>query len=199
MYKFSKIYNSTIFKAFFFLSLYFFAGLVSAHSGRTDARGGHNQYSDGTYHYHNSGTMSNSSGDWSIFTWLVVLFLLYIVGLFIWTYFKDEEDNKTSISSIKREESIPDITPRRSDNQRRGEDSRAAQAAREKTSSIKKSRGRESTAVKALKKTDSSISSNPKSEDLYFDNIKNQQPEKPSKEDSDDKDDDLYFDNRLKK
>ena len=36
-------------------------------------------------------------------------------------------------------------------------------------------------------------------ESLYFDNIKNQQPEKPSKEDSDDKDDDLYFDNRLKK
>ena len=64
---------------------------------------------------------------------------------------------------------------------------------------MKKPRGRESTAAKALKKTDSSSSSNPKSEDLYFDNIKNQQPEKPSKEDSDDKDDDLYFDNRLKK
>ena len=48
-----------------FLPLYFLAGLVNAHSGRTDAYGGHNKYSDGTYHYHNSGTMGNSSGDWS--------------------------------------------------------------------------------------------------------------------------------------
>ena len=199
MNRFSKIYNSAIFKAFFFLSLYSFAGLVSAHSGRTDAKGGHNQYSDGTYHYHNSGAIGNSSGDWSIFTWLVVLFLLYIVGLFVWSYFNDGENNKAPISSVNREESIPDIIPRRPDNQRRGEDSRAAQAAREATSSIKRSRGRESTAEKALKKAKSSSRNTSESENLYFDNIKNQKPKNPTKEDFDDKEDDLYFDNRLKK
>ena len=72
--------------------MYFLAEcLVSAHSGRTDAYGGHNKYSDGTYHYHNSGTMGNSSGDWSIFIWLVVLFIVFIIGLFIWSFFTDEE------------------------------------------------------------------------------------------------------------
>ena len=40
-----------------------FISLVSAHSGRTDSSGGHNNRSTGTYHYHNSG--SSSSGSYS--------------------------------------------------------------------------------------------------------------------------------------
>ena len=32
-----------------------FIGHANAHSGRTDSNGGHNDYSNGTYHYHNSG------------------------------------------------------------------------------------------------------------------------------------------------
>ena len=32
-----------------------FVGSVNAHSGRTDSNGGHNDYSNGTYHYHNTG------------------------------------------------------------------------------------------------------------------------------------------------
>ena len=189
-----------MFKAFSFLSLYFLAGMVNAHSGRTDANGGHNKYSDGTYHIHNSGTMGTSSGDWSIFTWLIVLFILFIIGLFIWSYFTEGENNRTPIPNTRRKDLKPDNTSSSSEAKRRGKDSRAAQAAREATSSIKKPRGKESTAAKALKKTGSSSgSSRPESEDLYFDNIKNQQPEKPSKKGSDDKGDDLYFDNRFKK
>lgn len=210
-----------MFKAFSFLSLYFLAGMVTAHSGRTDANGGHNKYSDGTYHYHNSGTVGNSSGDWSIFTWLIVLFILFIIGLFIWSYFTEGENNQTSIPNTRREDLNPDNTSSSSEVKRRGKDSRAAQAAREATSSvpkargknsraaqaareatssIKKPRGKKSTAAKALKKAGSaSGSSRPESEDLYFDNIKSQQPEKPSKKGSDDKGDDLYFDNRFKK
>ena len=38
-----------------------FISLVSAHSGRTDSSGGHNNRSTGTYHYHNSGSSSSSS------------------------------------------------------------------------------------------------------------------------------------------
>jgi hypothetical protein len=34
-----------------------------AHSGRTDAYGGHNDYSNGTYHYHNSGGSNSYSGN----------------------------------------------------------------------------------------------------------------------------------------
>ena len=37
-----------------------FVSLSFAHSGRTDSSGGHNNYSNGTYHYHNSGTSSSS-------------------------------------------------------------------------------------------------------------------------------------------
>ena len=40
-----------------------FISLVTAHSGRTDSSGGHNNRSTGTYHYHNSG--SSSSGSYS--------------------------------------------------------------------------------------------------------------------------------------
>ncbi|MDC1290642.1 YHYH domain-containing protein [Candidatus Thioglobus sp.] len=40
-----------------------FVSLVLAHSGRTDSSGGHNNRSNGTYHYHNSG--SSSSGSYS--------------------------------------------------------------------------------------------------------------------------------------
>ena len=202
-----------------FLPLYFLAGLVNAHSGRTDAYGGHNKYSDGTYHYHNSGTMGNDSGDWSIFTWLIVLFLLYIIGLFIWTCFKDEEDNKTPISNVRREDSNPARATRSSDTKKRGESSTAARAAREASSSDAqsrgenstavraareasssgpKSRGQESTAVKAAREASSSTTSASETEDLYFDNIKGSHKEKPSKDDSNE-DDDLYFDNRVKK
>ena len=35
--------------------------IVSAHSGRTDSSGGHNDRSNGTYHYHNTGSSSSSS------------------------------------------------------------------------------------------------------------------------------------------
>ena len=31
-----------------------FVGSVNAHSGRTDSSGGHNDYSNGTYHYHSN-------------------------------------------------------------------------------------------------------------------------------------------------
>jgi cytoskeletal protein RodZ len=210
-----------MFKAFIFLPIYFLATLVSAHSGRTDAYGGHNKYSDGTYHYHNSGTMGNGSGDWSIFTWLIVLFLLYIIGLFIWTCFKDEEDNKTPISNVRREDSNPARATRSSDTKKRGESSTAARADREASSSDAqsrgekstaaksaraasssdpKSRGQESTAVKAAKAASSTSTNASETEDLYFDNIKGSHKEKPSKDDSnEDNDDDLYFDNRVKK
>lgn len=33
-----------------------------AHSGRTDANGGHNDYIHGGYHYHNGGSVSGGSG-----------------------------------------------------------------------------------------------------------------------------------------
>ena len=209
-----------MFKAFIFLHLYFLVNVVSAHSGRTDAYGGHNKYSDGTYHYHNSGTMGNSSGDWSIFIWLVVLFIVFIIGLFIWSFFTEGENNRTPIPNTRREASNPNNTTSSSKAKRRGEDSRAAKAtreekssdqkvrgensraskaAREAASSNKRSSGGESTAAKALKKVNSTSDNAIEPEDLYFDNRKNQQPEKPSKENSDDKDDDLYFDNRFKK
>ena len=202
-----------------FLPLYFLAGLVNAHSGRTDAKGGHNQYSDGTYHYHNSGTMGNNSGDWSIFTWLIVLFIIYIVGLFIWTYFKEGQDTKTPIPSPRQEDSISNKTPSVSQVRRRGKDSMAAKAAREASSSNAqsrgenstaartarkassldpKSRGQESTAVKAARAASSTTTSASETEDLYFDNIKGSHKEKPSKDDSNE-DDDLYLDNRVKK
>jgi hypothetical protein len=42
-----------------------FISLVSAHSGRTDSSGGHNNRSTGTYHYHNSGSSSSSSSSYS--------------------------------------------------------------------------------------------------------------------------------------
>ena len=208
-----------MFKAFIFLHLYFLVGLVSAHSGRTDAYGGHNKYSDGTYHYHNSGTMGNSSGDWSIFIWLVVLFIVFIIGLFIWSFFTEGENNRTPSPNTRREASNPNNTTRSSKAKRRGEDSRAAKAAREEkssnqkvrgedsiaskaareaTSSNKRSSGGESTAAKALKKVNSKSDNAIEREDLYFDNRKNQQQENPSEDDSD-KDDDLYFDNREEK
>ena len=40
-----------------------FIGTAYSHSGRTDAYGGHIDFSNGTYHYHNSG--SSSSGSYS--------------------------------------------------------------------------------------------------------------------------------------
>ena len=40
-----------------------FISLVSAHSGRTDSSGGHNNLSNGTYHYHNSGGSNSYSGN----------------------------------------------------------------------------------------------------------------------------------------
>lgn len=186
-----------MFRVFIFLSFYFLAGSVKAHSGRTDSKGGHNQYSDGTYHYHNSGTMGNNSGDWSIFTWLIVLFIIYIVGLFIWTYFKEGQNTKTPPSNSRQKHSIPK-TPKASQVIRRGADSMAARAAREERSSNTRSRGAESTAAKALKKKNTSIDKGSKSKDLYFDNIKTQQSKSPSRAEEDEKDD-LYFDNRVKK
>lgn len=181
-----------------FLPVYFLAGLVNAHSGRTDARGGHNQYSDGTYHYHNSGTMGSNSSDWSIFTWLIVLFIIYIVGLFIWTYFKEGQDAKTPIPSPRQDDSIPNKTTNASHVRRRGEDSMAAKAFREARSSNTRSRGRDSTASKALKKDSASSQEVSESEDLYYDNTKNQQSANSTKSDSDENDD-LFFDNRVKK
>jgi len=37
------------------------SALATAHSGRTDSSGGHNNRSTGGYHYHNSGYSSSSS------------------------------------------------------------------------------------------------------------------------------------------
>ena len=209
-------------KSLLFILLYFFASLVGAHSGRTDAYGGHNKTSDGTYHYHNSGTIGNGSGDWSIVTWLVLLFILFIIGSFIWAYFTEEENDRTPISNVRREDSNPASTTRSSDAKKRGESSTAARAARaareasssdaqsrgEKSTAAKaaraasssdpKSRGQESTAVKAAKAASSTSTSASETEDLYFDNIKGSNKEKPSKDDSNE-DDDLYFDNRVKK
>ena len=185
-------------KSLLFILLYFFVSLVSAHSGRTDAYGGHNKTSDGTYHYHNSGTIGNGSGDWSIVTWLVLLFILFIIGSFIWAYFTEEENDRTPVSNVRREDSNPARTTRSSDTKKRGESSTAARAAREASSSDPKSRGQESTAVKASKAASSTSTSASETEDLYFDNIKGSHKEKPSKDDSNE-DDDLYFDNRVKK
>ena len=206
-------------KSLLFIFLYFFASLVGAHSGRTDAYGGHNKTSDGTYHYHNSGTIGNDSGDWSIVTWLVLLFILYIIGSFIWAYFTEEENDRTPVSNVRREDSNPASATRSSDAikrgesstaaraarkasssdaQSRGEKSTAAKAARAASSSDPKSRGQESTAVKAAKAASSTSTSASETEDLYFDNIKGSNKEKPSKDDSNE-DDDLYFDNRVKK
>ena len=39
-------------------------GHANAHSGRTDSKGGHNDYSNGTYHYHNSGNNKTSVMDY---------------------------------------------------------------------------------------------------------------------------------------
>ena len=208
-------------KSLLFILLYFFVSLVGAHSGRTDAYGGHNKTSDGTYHYHNSGTIGNGSGDWSIVTWLVLLFILFIIGSFIWAYFTEEENDRTPISNVRREDSNPASATRSSDAKKRGESSTAARAAREASSSDAqsrgekstaakaaraasssdpKSRGQESTAVKAAKAASSTSTSASETEDLYFDNIKGSHKEKPSKDDSnEDDDDDLYFDNRVKK
>ena len=208
-------------KSLLFILLYFFVSLVGAHSGRTDAYGGHNKTSDGTYHYHNSGTIGNGSGDWSIVTWLVLLFILFIIGSFIWAYFTEEENDRTPVSNVRREDSNPARATRSSDTKKRGESSTAARAAREASSSDAqsrgenstaaraaraasssdpKSRGQESTAVKAAKAASSTSTSASETEDLYFDNIKGSHKEKPSKDDSnEDDDDDLYFDNRVKK
>jgi hypothetical protein len=208
-------------KSLLFILLYFFVSLVSAHSGRTDAYGGHNKTSDGTYHYHNSGTIGNDSGDWSIVSWLVLLFILFIIGLFIWSYFNDEENDRTPISNVRREDSNPARATRSSDTKKRGESSTAARAAREASSSDAqsrgekstaakaareasssdpKSRGQESTAVKAAKAASSTSTSASETEDLYFDNVKGSHKGNPSKDDSnEDDDDDLYFDNTEKK
>ena len=40
---------------------FFIINIASAHSGRTDSSGGHNDYKNGTYHYHNSGNSGNTS------------------------------------------------------------------------------------------------------------------------------------------
>ena len=63
-----------------------FSASVSAHSGRTDSKGGHNCYvapCAGEYHYHNSGSSVNQSkGDSTIFesTW----FWIFVVGGGVW-------------------------------------------------------------------------------------------------------------------
>ena len=83
---------------------------------------------------------------------------------------------------------------------RRGEDSKAARAARESSSNDNKDRAKESTAAKAAKVPSSSSASPSEPEELYFDNRTNRQDESPSKDESDeDIDDDLYFDNRVQK
>ena len=50
-----------------------FVSLSFAHSGRTDSSGGHNDYANGTYHYHNSGNRKwlnkNKSYDDDKFYW----------------------------------------------------------------------------------------------------------------------------------
>ena len=43
---------------FFSLLIYILVGYAYAHSGRTDANGGHYDRSTGEYHYHNDGTTS---------------------------------------------------------------------------------------------------------------------------------------------
>ena len=40
----------------------FVPAVALAHSGRTDANGGHNDYINGGYHYHNGGSASPVSG-----------------------------------------------------------------------------------------------------------------------------------------
>jgi hypothetical protein len=206
-------------KSLLFILLYFFVSLVGAHSGRTDAYGGHNKTSDGTYHFHNSGTMGNDSGGWSILIWLLLLFILYIIGSFIWSYFNEGEGDRTPISKVRREDSNPVSTARSSDTRKRGEDSTAARVARETSSSDAKTRGKnskaakatraasssdtksrskESTAVKAAKAVSSTSTSASEAEDLYFDNTKKLHKESPPKDDSNE-DADLYFDNIEKK
>ena len=145
-----------------------------------------------------------------------VVIISYTVSYFL----SKRENNSASSSSsahippIPINESIPDPSTRgeestaaraareasSSDAKTRGENSTAARAAREASSSDTKSRGQESTAVKAAKAASSTSTSASETEDLYFDNIKGSNKEKPSKDDSnEDDDDDLYFDNRVKK
>jgi len=206
-------------KSLLFILLYFFVSIAVAHSGRTDAYGGHNKTSDGTYHFHNSGTMGNDSGGWSIFIWLLLLFILYIIGSFIWSYFNEGEGDKTPISNVRRKNSNPASATRSSETKKRGQDSTAARAARETSSSDAKtrsenstaakaaraasssdtkSRSKESTAVKAARAATSTSTNASEAEDLYFDNTKKLHKESPPKDDSNE-DDDLYFDNIEKK
>jgi len=45
-------------KIVLFIISFYLISFANAHSGRTDAYGGHNDYSNGTYHYHNSGNQN---------------------------------------------------------------------------------------------------------------------------------------------
>jgi hypothetical protein len=75
-------------------------GVVSlsfAHSGRTDSSGGHNNYSDGTYHYHNSGSKTSSSGDDLKKFLMLVGFFVFGIPLIDWFFdlFPDSSRKKT--------------------------------------------------------------------------------------------------------
>ena len=50
-------------KFIFFLLSFSLIAASGAHSGRTDVYGGHNDYSNGNYHYHNSGGSNSYSGN----------------------------------------------------------------------------------------------------------------------------------------
>ena len=142
-----------------------------------------------------------------------------VIISFTVSYFLSKRENNSASSSssahippIPINENIPDPSTRgeestaaraaretsSSDAKTRGENSTAARAAREASSSDPKSRGQESTAVKAAKAASSTSTSASETEDLYFDNTKGPHKENPSKDDSNE-DDDLYFDNRVKK
>ncbi|MCE2402750.1 YHYH domain-containing protein [Candidatus Poribacteria bacterium] len=63
---------------------------VYAHSGRTDKSGGHNDYINGGYHYHNSGTKGETLSSFVIFVFIIgssyaayyiFMLILYIINL----------------------------------------------------------------------------------------------------------------------
>jgi hypothetical protein len=94
-------------KSILFACVYFFTGIINAHSGRTDSDGGHYRHSDGSYHYHSGGSgRGGGLGDWtgteSIGAWLGLLLILYFIFWFAREYYKESnKDKKSELKSVK--------------------------------------------------------------------------------------------------
>lgn len=77
-------------------------GLCSAHSGRTDSSGGHYNHSNGTYHYHNSGSSAPSSGDELKKFFMLLAFFVFGIPLIDWIFDRFPESSQTKSKSVVR-------------------------------------------------------------------------------------------------